>query len=65
MMTRPVSSAILQKNKGDGIMVAKLARGTFLLTVAVMFAVWAVGLTKSAAQAPVDELPAEPWSIYC
>jgi len=46
-------------------MLAKMARGTFLLAVAVMFAVWAVSLTKSAAQSPVDELPAEPWSIYC
>ncbi len=46
-------------------MLAKMARGTFLLTVAVMFVVWAVALTKSAAQSPVDELPTEPWSIYC
>jgi hypothetical protein len=46
-------------------MFAKMARGTFLLMVAVMFAAWAVSLSKSAAQAPVDELPNEPWSIYC
>ena len=46
-------------------MFAKMARGTFLLMVAVMFVAWAVSLNKSAAQAPLDEQPAEPWSIYC
>ena len=46
-------------------MFAKMARGTFLLMVAVMFVAWAVSLNKSAAQAPQEEQPAEPWSIYC
>jgi hypothetical protein len=46
-------------------MFAKMARGTFLLMIAVMFVAWAVSLNKSSAQAPVDEQPAEPWSIYC
>jgi hypothetical protein len=46
-------------------MFAKMARGTFLLMIAVMVVVWAVSLNKSVAQAPQDELPSEPWSLYC
>jgi hypothetical protein len=46
-------------------MFAKMARGTFLLMIAVMVVAWALSLNKSDASAPQDEQPAEPWSIYC
>jgi hypothetical protein len=46
-------------------MLAKMVRGTFLLTIAVMFVVWAVSLNKSAAQAQQDDQLIESWTISC
>jgi len=46
-------------------MLGKMARGTFLLMIAVMVVVWAVSLSKSEAQDPLSDWPTEPWSIYC
>jgi hypothetical protein len=44
-------------------MVAKMARGTFLLMIAVMVIAWAMSLNRSDARK--DDLFSEPWSIYC
>ena len=46
-------------------MLAKMARGTFLLTVALMFVVWAVTLSKSVAQAQQEDQLIETWTISC
>ena len=45
-------------------MLSKMARGTFLLMLAVMVVAWALSLGKSEAQDPQNDQPAEPWSIY-
>jgi hypothetical protein len=52
------------KNQGDGAMLTKMARATFLLTLAVMVVAWALSLGKSEAQAPQNEQPAQVWDIY-
>jgi len=46
-------------------MLGTMARYTFLLTIAVMFVVWAVSLSRSEPQDPNKDWPTEPWSIYC
>jgi hypothetical protein len=45
-------------------MLKKMARATFLLTLAVLFVAWAVSLSKSDAQEPQSDQPAAPWNIY-
>lgn len=45
-------------------MLATMARGTFLLMVAAMVVAWIFSLSKSEAQAPANDQPAEQWSIY-
>ena len=45
-------------------MLKRMARATFLLTLAVMVVAWALSLGKSEAQAPQSEQPAEVWNIY-
>ena len=48
-----------------GPLMLEIIRRYVPLMVAMMFVAWAVSLNKSSAQAPQDEQPAEPWSIYC
>ena len=45
-------------------MLATMARGTYLLAVAVMVVAWAFSLSHSDAQVPQNDWPTEPWSIY-
>lgn len=46
-------------------MFSKMARGTFLLMLAVLVVTWALSFSKSEAQDPQNDWPTEPWSIYC
>ena len=45
-------------------MLATMARGTYLLAVAVMVVAWAFSLSHSDAQVPQNEPTTEPWSVY-
>lgn len=45
-------------------MLATMARGTYLLMVAVMVVAWAFSLSHSDAQEPQNDQPTEQWFIY-
>ena len=44
-------------------MLGTMARGTFLILIALMFVVWAVSLSKSGVPEPQNDQPVEPWSL--
>ncbi len=46
-------------------MLSKLARGAFLLILAVMLVSWAVSIGKSSPAEQQSDQTAEPWNIYC
>jgi len=51
------ASAILKKIKGDGAMFSKIARGAFLLVLAVMVVSWAMSISKSSPAEPQNDQP--------
>lgn len=45
-------------------MLSKLARGAFLLFLAVMVVAWAFSADSRTQAEPQSDQPAEPWNIY-
>jgi hypothetical protein len=51
------------KAKGDGTMLGRVARVTYMLTVAVMIVAWAMMPSRSSPVEPAHEQVVENW--YC
>jgi len=45
-------------------MLSKVARGAFLLILAVMVVSWAMSVGKSSPAAPQSDQPVEHWYMY-
>jgi hypothetical protein len=45
-------------------MIGRLARGAYMLTVAVMIVVWAMSASKSSPAEPKNDQPVV-WTWYC
>ena len=58
-MTGRYPWAILQKKQGAGAMAGKLARGAFLVILAVMVVSWAVSISNSSPAEPQNALPTD------
>jgi hypothetical protein len=52
------------KIRGDGAMLSKIARGTFVVLLAAMVVAWAFSLRKNEAPEPQNGEPAELWNLY-
>jgi hypothetical protein len=45
-------------------MFSKVARGAFLLILAVMIVSWAISVGKSSPVEPQNDQPVEQWNLY-